>query len=71
MALLKKGNHTAANELFDKINPADFYFLRKKFTNILYLLLNEKLKRQHVKHSQQLAVLLQETGYYRLQAILS
>lgn len=68
IALIKKGNYTAANELFDKINPADFYFLRKKFSNILYLLLNEKLKRQHVKHSQQLAVLLQDTGYYRLQA---
>jgi hypothetical protein len=68
IALCKLDNHVVANELFDNINPTDFYFLRKKFSNILYLLLNEQLKRQHVKHSQQLAALLQETGYYRLQA---
>jgi hypothetical protein len=69
IALYKTGNHTAANELYDTINPADFYFLRKKFANILYLLLTEKLKRQHAKHSQQLSLLLQETGYQRLRAI--
>lgn len=69
IALYKLGNLPAANELLDKINPTDFYFLRKKINNILYLLLNEKLKRQNNRHSQQLAVLLQDTGYYRLQAI--
>jgi hypothetical protein len=69
IALSRKGRYTEATELFNKISPIDFYFLRKKFSNILYLLLNEKLKRQHPKQEQQLTALLQETGYYRLQAI--
>lgn len=69
IALYKKGNHTGANELYEKINMADFYFLRRKFANILYLLLTEKLRKQHTRHSQQLALLLQETGYQRLHAI--
>lgn len=70
VALYKKGDHAAADELYDKINPADFYFLRKKFANILYLLLTEKLRRPHIRHSRQLALLLQETGYRRLHTLL-
>jgi hypothetical protein len=69
IAYYKSGDLAAAGELYDRINPADFYFLRKKFSNILYLLLTEKLKRQHIKHSQQLSQLLQETGYQRLRTI--
>jgi hypothetical protein len=70
IAFYKTGNLPGAAELYERINPADFYFLRKKFSNILYLLLTEKLKRQHVKHSQQLSQLLLETGYQRLRAII-
>jgi len=68
IALIKSNNYTIASALFARINPTDFYFLRKKFSNILYLLCNEKLKRQHPKQNDQLATLLQETGYHRLQA---
>jgi hypothetical protein len=70
IALYQTNDQSTASALFDRINPADFYFLRKKFANILYLLLTEKLKRQHAKHGQQLALLLKETGYQRLHAIL-
>jgi hypothetical protein len=69
IACYKSGDPAAAGVLYDRINPSGFCFLRKKFSNILYLLLTEKLKRQPVKPSRQLNQLLEKTGYQRLRTI--
>ena len=70
IVLCKTKRNIAAEEQFNKINPIHFYFLRKSFSNILYLLLTEQLKkRQSPKHPEQLDNLMQETGFSRLGSI--
>ena len=59
------------DELFSKINPTQFYFLRKSFSNILYLLLIKQLKKQNEKHDEQLEALINETGFSRLKGIFN
>lgn len=61
---------TVANELFLRINPMKFYFLRKAFSNILYLLLIDQLKKPGSKHNEQLDALIKETGFLRLRSVL-
>ena len=56
----------SVNELFDKINPTQFYFLRKQYSNILYLLLIAQLKKQNPRHDEQMKALINETGFVRL-----
>jgi len=53
-------------ELFDQINSTEFYFLRKLYSSILYLLLVTQLKKQNPRHDEQLNALISETGFTRL-----
>jgi len=69
IGLCKTKKHTAAEAVFNKINLSDFYFLRKSFSNILYLLLKEQLKKQSPKQNEQLDNLIQVTGFCHLKNI--
>jgi hypothetical protein len=70
IALCKTGQYAAASERFSKIDPTQFYFLRKSYCNILYLLLTEQLKKkQSLKHDEQLNDLIQDTGFCHLKEI--
>lgn len=60
-----------AEEIFEQINPAQFYFLRKSFSNILYLHIIKQLKRQSAKHTEQLDALVNETGFTRLRQLFN
>ena len=54
------------DELFDQINSAEFYFLRKLYSTTLYLLLVAQLKKQNQRHDEQLKALISETGFTKL-----
>ena len=70
IALCKLNNQASAVAIFDKINPIQFYFLRKSFCNILYLILSEQLKKkQSPRQEEQLNQLIRETGFYRLKKL--
>jgi len=69
IAYAKMDAGTVAGELFLKIDPMKFYFLRKAFSNILYLLLIDQLKKQGSKHDEQLEALIKETGFLRLRSV--
>lgn len=69
IAVSKLQNIERAAALFEKINPSQFYFLRKSFSNILYLHIVNRLKRQSPKHGEQLAGLIHETGFTRLRQV--
>ncbi len=66
IALCKTKKYAAAEALFSKINPMNFYFLRKSFSNTLYLLIIEQLKKQCPKHPEQFDNLIKESGFCRL-----
>jgi hypothetical protein len=69
IALCKTKKYAAAEAVFGKINPMNFYFLRKSFSNILYLQIIEQLKRQSSRHNEQFDTLIQETGFCHLKKI--
>jgi hypothetical protein len=69
VALCCAKNYKEANDVFEKITPDEFYFLRKSFSNIVYLYLVEKLKRYTPKHAEQFNSLIEETGFSRLRKI--
>jgi hypothetical protein len=58
-----------AEEHFQQINPSQFYFLRKSYSNILYLNLARSLKRHSNKQQEQLDALIEETGFVRLASL--
>lgn len=69
IALYKTKKYVDAEAVFNKINPADFCFLRKSFSNILYLLLIKLLKRPSSKQEEQLDELIDATGFCHLKNI--
>ena len=69
IAYAKISDGAGVDELFAQINPMEFYFLRKTFSNILYLLLIDQLKKQGLKHDEQLDALINETVFIRLKSI--
>ena len=69
IAMYKTKKYADAEMVFNKINPTEFCFLRKSFSNILYLLLIELLKRPSPKHQEQLDELIKATGFCHLKSI--
>ena len=69
IALYKTKKYAEAETVFNKINPTGFCFLRKSFSNILYLLVIELLKRPSPKHQEQLDELVETTGFCRLKNV--
>lgn len=65
IVLFNLGSEKRAGELFDQINPFEFYFINKQFYTIQYLLIGQKLNKiRSVKN--QIDFLVQETGFKRL-----
>lgn len=69
VAACRLGDYAKAEKTFEQINPAQFYFLRRSFSNILHLHLIQQLKRQNARHTGQLEALIAETGFTRLQRL--
>ena len=69
VAYVKKGDFVKANEVFLQIIPTDFYFLRKSFSIILYLLLGQQLRKSGSRQVDQLDTLIEETGFLRLNSL--
>ena len=54
-----------AREMFERVNPAKFYFLSKKYLTILYLSLSKCL-RSRQPEAEQVNQLIRDTGFIRL-----
>jgi hypothetical protein len=68
IVLFNLGNEKKGAELFDEINPFEFYFISKQFHTILYLLLGQKLNKiRSVK--EQLDYLIEQTGFKKIVAL--
>jgi hypothetical protein len=65
IALANLGRETKALELFEQIEPHDFYFVSKKFHTMLYLMLGARLNKIR-SYKEQLEFLINETGFKRL-----
>jgi tetratricopeptide (TPR) repeat protein len=55
-----------AREMYEKINPANFYFLSKKYLTILYLGLSKNMRSRHPE-GEQIKQLIRETGFIGLE----
>lgn len=66
IALARTGQKTAARDLFDKLKPSNFYFLTRKTNSIYYLLLTGYLNKLSPKLEEELARLVQETGFVKM-----
>ena len=69
IAYTHKKDLTRAIDIFQRIRPAEFYFLRKSFSNILYLVLGRQLRLFSSKQLEPLELLLEETGFLTLNSI--
>lgn len=59
------GNEKKAVEIFESINPIDFYFITRQFHTVLYITLGTKLNKIR-SGREQLNILVQETGFKKL-----
>jgi hypothetical protein len=59
------GERRKAEKIYSTIKPAEFGFHTKKFSTLLFLLLAYKLKKKVHGKEEQLAALVQDTGFKR------
>jgi len=68
LVLANTGNEKRAMELFEQINPHEFYFIKKQFQSILYLGLGTKLNK--IKSGKrQIDFLIKETGFIKMESL--
>jgi hypothetical protein len=65
IAVYHNGNKTIAKQVFDTIDPLNFFFLSKEFMTILYLSLKQCFKKSSNEQSQ-INDLIKKTGFYLL-----
>lgn len=65
IALYHCGNKTGSKQLFDTINPLNFFFLSKEFMTILYLSLKQCFKKS-ANEQNQINDLIRKTGFFLL-----
>lgn len=65
-AYSKLGEHDIALRILKRIRPAEFYFLSRKYKNILFFLSVIELNTRRSKIYEQLDVLIGSTGFSRL-----
>jgi hypothetical protein len=64
-AFANLGCEKKAAELFEQINPLEFYFIKKQFYTLIYTTLAVKLKK--IKQNEnQITFLVEETGFVKL-----
>jgi hypothetical protein len=59
------GKKAKAKEILENINPNKFYFLSRRYLNILYLSLIKLVKNRNME-TEQIRYLVSETGFHRL-----
>ncbi len=69
-SLYKLGEMQEAEKMLITIKPSDFYFLQKKFCNVLYLYLLKEMKHNGKKYAEELLCQIEETGFKRLKKLL-
>jgi len=70
-SLYKLGELQEAKKILITVRPADFYFLQKKFCNIIYLYLLKQMKHNGKKYQDELLCQIEETGFVRLKKLLA
>lgn len=69
ICLCRTGYHAEAERIYQKIRPSQFHFLSKKSDTILYLLLSGYLKISNQKLEHQMAELIEDTGFHKLNSL--
>jgi len=67
IALARLQEKEQAESIYRQIRPSQFYFLTKKTNTILYILLAGLIKKKNATMDHQLATLVQETGFKKLE----
>lgn len=70
IALISMGDRAKAEKIYLKLKPAEFGFLSKKLSMILYLLLAKKLKKNIHKKNEIFSALINETGFTRFTSMV-
>lgn len=70
IALVSVGDQMQAEKIYLKLKPAEFGFLSKKFSMILYLVLAKKLRKSIHKKNEIFFALIKETGFDRFTSLV-
>lgn len=69
IALIRTNHRTEAKNIYEVVKPHRFHFLSKKFDTMLYLILGILLQKVNPKVEIQLARLIEETGFVKMQQL--